>query len=99
MLDFVGYLKTLKPEDWNKMATSQWTVKDVVAHMVGWEKRDAEVIPVIWATKKKSPWMNAEEEYDEFNARWVAFYKDCTPEQLLVEWEMWQKKVSAVVDE
>ena len=39
-LDFVSYLKILKPEDWHKKVNDKWTVKDVVAHMIGWEKGD-----------------------------------------------------------
>ena len=92
-MDFISYLKTLKPEDWNKMATPKWTVKDVVAHMVGWERGDVEEIIRIWETKQP-PWWKDNPNYDEFNAKWVEFYKNYTPEQLIAEWEMWQKKVS-----
>lgn len=97
-LDFVSYLKTLKPEDWNKMATPKWRVKDVVAHMVGWEKRDAEVIKIFWETKKRKPWMSTREEWDEFNRKEVERYKNYTPQELIEEWEMWQKKVSEEID-
>jgi len=97
-LDFISYLKILKPEDWHKMATSKWTVKDVVAHMVGWEKRDAEVIPIFWQTKKREPWMSTNSEYDKFNAESLEYYKDYSPEQLISEWEMWQKKISEEID-
>src|SRR5688572_18897186 len=94
---FINYLKTLQPEDWSKMATSQWTVKDVVAHMVGWEKGDAEVIRGAWKLKTK-PWWLVTDNYDEFNAQSVEFYKNCTPEELLAEWQMWQEKVQEAVD-
>ena len=93
MINFIAYLKSLSPEDWNKMATSQWTVKDVVAHMVGWEKRDAEIIPLFWKTKKREPWMSTRVEWDEFNRKEVERYKSHTPQQLLEEWQMWQRKV------
>lgn len=53
--DFIAFLKTLKPENWGKMATSKWTVKDVVAHMVGWERGDVEAIKTSWETKEQ-PW-------------------------------------------
>ena len=96
--DFISYLKTLKPEDWEKKATEKWTVKDVVAHMVAWERRDAEIIPIFWETKKREPWMSTIEEWDEFNAKWVEFYKNYTPEELIVEWELWQKKVTEEIN-
>jgi len=98
MLDFIAYLKTLKPEDWNKKATAKWTIKDVVAHMVGWERRDAEIIPIFWETDKKSPWMSTKEEWDEFNKKWVEFYKNYTPDRLIAEWETWQKRVTEEID-
>lgn len=75
------------------MATPQWTVKDVVAHMVAWEKRDAEIIPFFWKTKKREPWMSVRVEWDEFNRKEVERYKNYTPKQLLDEWRMWQGKV------
>ena len=96
-MTFIDYLKTLKPEDWNKMATSKWAVKDVVAHMVGWETGDVKKIKRIWETKHP-PWWKVSPNYDDFNAKWVDFYKDYTPQQLLEEWEMWQEKVEEEVD-
>ena len=97
MIDLIAFLKTLKPEDWNKTVTSKWTVKDVVAHMVGWEKGDAEAISQIWKTKTP-PWWKTNPNYDEFNAKVIEFYKDYTPEKLIAEWEMWQNKVSEEID-
>ncbi len=91
-LDFIPYLKTLKPEDWDKMATAKWTVKDVVAHMVGWEKGDAEAIRRAYETKQP-PWWVGVKDYDEFNQKSVDFYKNCTSEQLIAEWERWQREV------
>lgn len=95
---FIEYLKTLKSEDWNKMATSQWTVKDVVAHMIGWERSDVEVIKKCWETKTP-PWWKSKNEDDAFNAKWVEFYKNYSPDQLIAEWEMWQDKVQEVMDQ
>jgi len=95
-MGFISYLKTLKPKDWNVKVTDKWTVKDVVAHMVGWERGDVEEIKRIWETKTP-PWWKNDPNYDEFNYKWVGFYKDYTPEQLIAEWEMWQRKVTKEV--
>ncbi len=97
MMTFIEYLKTLSPADWNKMATPKWTVHDVVAHMVGWEKRDAEIIPIYWAKKKREPWMSTREEWDAFNRKEVEERKDHSSQQLIEEWEMWQKKAAEEV--
>jgi hypothetical protein len=51
----------------------------------------------IWETKQP-PWWKTNPNYEEFNAKWVEFYKDYSPEQLLEEWEMWQEKVGEEVD-
>ena len=72
-------------------------MKDVVAHMVGWERGDVEEIKRIWETKTP-PWWKNDPNYDEFNYKWVGFYKDYTPEQLIAEWEMWQRKVTKEVE-
>lgn len=94
--DFISYLKTLQPEDWHTMATSKWTVKDVVAHMVAWEKASIDAIRETWANKKWPDWFVG--NYDDFNARALAHYKDHTPTQLIEEWELWQKKVEEEVE-
>ena len=96
-MDFISYLKTLKLDDWNKKATDRWTIKDVVAHMVGREREDVEEIKKIWDTKQK-PWFMETDNYDEFNAKWAEFYKDYTSDELISEWELWQKKVTEEID-
>lgn len=95
--DFISFLKTLKPEDWQAMVTDKWSVKDVVAHMVGWEKGDVKGIGQAWQTKTP-PWWVDTEDYNNFNAQSVEFYKDFTPEQLIAEWEYWQNQVQKEID-
>jgi hypothetical protein len=95
--DFISLLKMLKLEDWTKRVTAKWTVKDVVAHMVGWEKADPEAIRKAWNTKEP-PWFLQTNDYDEFNQKNVEFYKKYTPNQLIEEWEQWQTKVQAEID-
>jgi hypothetical protein len=95
--DFIAYLKTLKPEDWDKKATSKWTVKDVIAHMVGWERGDVETIKNSWETKTV-PWWKIKNDDDAFNAEWVAYYKDYTSQQLIAEWEKWQNAVTEQIE-
>lgn len=92
MIDFIAYLNTLKPEDWKKMATPKWTVKDVVAHMVSWEKESCEAVVKAWETKQR-PWFMETENYEDFNVQQVEYYAHYTPNQLLQEWKMWQKKI------
>lgn len=96
-MDFISYLKTLKPEDWNTMVTSKWTVKDVVAHMVGWEKGDPDAIQKAWTTKQP-PWWMGFDNYDEFNQKAVEEYKHFSPAQLIQEWEKWQAHIQHEIE-
>lgn len=82
--EFIAYLRRLRPEEWDVKVTDKWTVKDVVAHMVGWEKDDPAAIRNAWETKQL-PWFYATDAYDEFNKRSVEFYRDYAPHELLEE--------------
>jgi hypothetical protein len=96
-MDFIAYLKTLKPEDWHKKVDDGRTVKEVVAHMVGWEKEDTKIIRSAWATKKR-PWFYETEDFDDFNKKSIEYYKDYEPAELISEWEKWQKKVKEEIN-
>lgn len=96
-LDFISYLRTLEPDDWDKQVTNRWTVKDVVAHMIGWEKIDPHVIRETWRTKKR-PWFYETDDFDDFNKKSVAEYRGYSPGQLMAEWEKSKKSVQAEID-
>jgi len=87
--DFFQFLENLKPEDWNKKINDKWTIKDVVAHLVAWERECAICLPAAWG-KKENPWFIKTDNYDEFNERAIQMYKDYSPEELLSEWKKWQ---------
>lgn len=96
-LDFISYLKSLKPEDWDKRVTKSWTVKDVVAHMVGWERINPQVIRETWQTKKR-PWFYETDDFDELNRKSVVDYREYTSNQLIAEWEKYQKLTQVEID-
>jgi len=95
--EFISLLKSLKPDDWNKMVNKERTVKDVVAHMIGWGKEDVKIIGEIWKTKK-IPWFYQTEDYEDFNKKHIEYYKDYSPEQLIEEFEKYQDKVQEEID-
>lgn len=95
--DFLSYLKTLKPEEWNLQVTDRWKVRDVVAHMVGWEKGDPKAIRQAWETKE-APWWIKVKGHDTFNKQNVELYENYSPEQLIAEWEKWQQLVQQEID-
>jgi hypothetical protein len=96
--DFIVLLKTLRPEDWGKIVNNGRTIKDVVAHMIGWEKEDTKIIRINWATKE-TPWFYKTDDYDVFNNKNIEYYKDYTPEQLIEEFEKYQNEVQKIVDD
>ncbi len=91
-MDILAFCRTLKTEDWGKKVNKNWSVKDVIAHLVGWEKEVALTLAKAWETKTK-PWFFKTDNYDEFNAKSVAFYREYNPDLLIKEWENWQKNL------
>lgn len=91
MDDFTLEFKNLKPSDWKKKVDSNWTVKDVVAHLVGWERESALQLPKIWITKRK-PWFLETKNYDAFNNRSIEQFGRLSTTELLHEWKYWSEK-------
>lgn len=72
-------------------------VRDVVAHLIGWEKGDPEAIRKAWETKEP-PWWLKTRNYDEFNEKNVEYYRKYTPVQLIDGLEKYQKQVQEEID-
>ncbi len=93
--EVVTFFKSLKPGDWAKKATSKWSVKDVLAHLVGWEKEVANELKKIWNSGEEAWFMDAVKfadagNYNDFNEKIRKFYEDFTSDQLILELEKWQ---------
>lgn len=88
--EFFTFLKDLTKEEWKVKVNKNWTVKDVVAHLVGWEREDAETIFKLWKTQKRA-WFLETTNFDDFNKKWVGEYSDFSPQELIEEWEHWYK--------
>lgn len=89
--EFLELLKDLKSEDW-KIKIKNKTIKDIVAHMVGWEKECAEQLDEVWETQEE-PWFLKTDDYDDFNKKSMEKYKDYSPEELLNEWKKLQEEL------
>jgi len=96
-MDFIEYCKNLKSEDWRVQVTDKWTVKDVVAHMVGWEKVGVEALEKYLKIGGNKPWFMESGDYDNFNTEQVEFYKNHSPKELLKEWQDWQIKIEKLI--
>ncbi len=97
-MDFIEYLKSLKPKDWEVKISDKWTVKDVVAHLVGWEKEVTNTLDESIKTGEQ-PWFMKQENWDKFNRQNTDFYIDHTPGELLNEWQMWQDRLETKIKE
>jgi hypothetical protein len=91
MSDFILEFKNLKPADWKKKVDADWTVKDVISHLVGWERESVLQLPKIWITKRK-PWFLETDNYDEFNRRSIEQFSKLSTVELLQEWKYWSEK-------
>ncbi len=94
--DLISFLHALSLADWQIKVTNLWTVKDVVAHLVGWTRGDPATIRKAWATKQQ-PWFYQTDDYDEFNRRNVDFYRPYSPARLLNEWVKWRQRVDKTI--
>jgi hypothetical protein len=88
-MDIVAFCKNLKPQDWNVQVTKNWTVKDIVSHLVGWEKEVARELPRVWESGQQ-PWFMSTENYEGFNGETYEYYKDYSPEELISEFQKWE---------
>lgn len=89
-MNIVKFFKSLNQGDWFKKVTDKWTVKDVLAHLVGWNR---EVVVELRNTFEKGtePWFMEVDDYTEFNEKIYNEFKDKSPEKLLSEFEKWEK--------
>lgn len=97
-MNFIAYLKTLNPEDWNVKATDKWTVKDVVAHIIGWIELD---IASLERTDEADtlPWRQKGFDVNDYNAKSVKKYTDNTPNELIVTFVKLDEKRTNLIQE
>lgn len=93
---FIEYLEKMNEKDWDVLVDSNWTIKDVVAHLVGWEDESIKVLREARKTGKK-PWFldYSDLDYVGFNRKNVKKYKNYSPKQLLSEW----KRLAKITEE
>lgn len=96
--EFLTFLENLNPQDWNQKVTDKWTIRDMIVHLIGWEKEAVRELPISYATHQKPWFMNNNDDYVEFNAKNVQEYKDYPPKQLIEEWKKWQKVLDDEVE-
>ncbi len=98
MKEFENLLNSLTGEQWSIKVNSEWTIKDVVAHLIGWEKEAANSLSKSWKTKKSS-WFVQIENSNEFNSKSVKEYKNLNYKQIIKEWIYWQDQLNKIIQE
>ena len=97
MDELIKFLKDLPQDKWATKVNDHWTVKDVVAHLIGWDEEAIQVIPGILASDK-DPWFMNVEDYDEFNKKSVLKYEKLRPSELLSRLQEVEKMLSKVIE-
>jgi hypothetical protein len=96
-VDIIEFCRKLSPEDWYKPVTLKWRVKDVISHLVGWERECVQELRKGWATHTE-PWFMETEHYDQFNARIYNEFKDYSPDDIITELTRWKEALSAEIE-
>ncbi|MFA6602746.1 MAG: hypothetical protein WCT01_02985 [Candidatus Shapirobacteria bacterium] len=98
--EIIRLLKTLPPETWNLVIDNKWTIKEIVAHFVGWEEECVSQLPLIWQNQRTACFLFLDEVGDaKFNQESLEKYAHLSPTQLLTEWEKWLKQGEKTVQE
>ncbi|MCX6813255.1 MAG: hypothetical protein NTV77_02075 [Candidatus Azambacteria bacterium] len=88
-MDIITFFRDIKESDWDVPITKKWRVKDVLSHLVGWERECAQELPKVFETGNE-PWFMLTDDYDDFNERIFQEFKNCSSEALISELEKWQ---------
>lgn len=95
--EFLKLLENLTPDQWNIKVNKNWTIKDCVAHLVGWEKECVGELKKYWKTKNK-PWFLKTDDFSKFNSKSINKYKNYQPKKIITEWKKWQKIFEEVIE-
>jgi len=88
--DFFKLLESLNDKQWELKVNKEWSVKNVVAHLVGWEYESSYQLAISWE-KKKKPWFLETDDYYTFNRVSLNRFGKLPPQELLAEWKKWQQ--------
>ena len=80
-------VRSLTPEQQDEVFLGEWSAKDLLAHLVGWDHTNREAVAEILAGQKPGFWAHRDRDWKSYNARLVAEYRrDDFPEMVeLVE--------------
>ncbi|MBI4117132.1 MAG: ClbS/DfsB family four-helix bundle protein [Parcubacteria group bacterium] len=88
-MDILTFFKSLKESDWKVPVTKKWQVKDVLSHLIGWERECTRELVKVFETGNE-PWFMLTDDYSEFNEKIYQEFKNHSPEALMSELKKWQ---------
>jgi hypothetical protein len=94
--DIVIFFKNLKDSDWDIAVTNKWRVKDILSHLVGWEREVCRGLADVFKNGD-NPWFMKIGDYAEFNEKIYQEFKDYSFENLLLELEKWQDEFDKII--
>ena len=74
-----------------------WTIKDMLAHMTGWD--DATIDSLRAHVVERSPSVDAIRSMDEYNARTVTSRQDLDYDHVLKEWRLTRQVLRTVIEQ
>lgn len=89
-MDTITFFRALKESDWKVPVTKKWQVKDVLSHLIGWERECAKELEKVFETERE-PWFMSMDNYDKFNDRIYREFENYSPKVLISELEKWQE--------
>lgn len=67
---------------WDEVFLGTWSIKDLLAHLVGWDYANLEAAQAILAGRRPDFWAHRDRDWQTFNAHLVAEYRRDGPAEL-----------------
>ena len=84
--NFQDAIKGLDRDQLQRVFYGDWSVRDIVAHMLGWEREMAEALRRIARGERPTPEGVDYSNADEWNAKFSARLRQQLPSTVLAEW-------------
>ncbi len=91
-MDIITFFRNLNESDWDVLVTKKWRVKDVLSHLLGWEREIVQELVKVFEIGSE-PWFMLTDDYNEFNEKIYQEFKNYSPDVLLSELEKWQNEL------
>ncbi len=96
--ELISYLTNLSIDEWKLKVSDEWSVKDIVSHLIGWNVEASKVLPTVWKTKE-TPWFLNTDDYEKFNRTYVEAHRQDSPQKVLRDFIESEEKFNQVIQE